>query len=167
MEELAEERAPRPGFLTVLSVLSFINIGIDLLMWLVGIIAGPSSDEVMLEQRVQMKKLLGNLREEGADGAAGLFDQLQGMLEQTNEHFYLAQGVNFVMLAVGLIGVIFMFKGFRKGFHLYIVYNLLRVGGVFIYVSAANIPVAVTIFSVLFCGLFVFMYSRNLKWITK
>ena len=65
---------------------------------------------------------------------------------------------------LGLFGVIFMMRRRKLGFHMYIVYSLLAIGGMLLYVSAENIHISLPIVNVIFSGLFIFLYSRTLHW---
>lgn len=162
-----QEEQKRPTLLTVLAVLSFISLGFSVLGNLFSWVSGPASEEAMYEQKVEFTKSKAQMLEAGADGFAKMFDQLYLMMEQTNQSFFLSQSLTTLMLGLGIVGVIFMLKGKRLGFHLYIIYSLLAVGGIFMYVSPANVPLLVTILGVVFSGIFIFLYSRNLRWMTK
>lgn len=161
-EEL--DRGNRPGFLTVLCVLTFISTGIGFISGLISLLFGPSSEEQMLQARVEMTKSISDLKELGMDSLADMMVKLQAMTEQINESFYLASTLSIITIGIGLYGTIQMFKGVKRGFHLYIIYCLLSIGAIYIYVSPSNIPSWVVIFNLIFSGLFIFMYSRNLKW---
>lgn len=161
-EEL--DRGNRPGFLTVLCVLTFISTGIGFISGLISLVFGPSSEEQMLQARVEMTKSISDLKDMGMSSLAEMMQKLQAMTEQINENFYLASILSVITLGIGLYGTIQMFKGVKRGFHFYIVYCLLSIGAIYVYVSPSNIPSWVVIFNLLFSGLFIFMYSRNLKW---
>lgn len=161
------ERASRPGFLTVLCVLSFISLGLSGIGTLGSLMSGRQSEDAMLAQTVEMKSQIAELKEAGMNGLAELLEKINNMGVETNEHFYLATVLGVILVGLGLFAVIKMFKGFKQGFHLYIVYNLLAIISIYFYISPSNIPSFVIIFNVLLSGLFVFLYSRNLKWMTK
>lgn len=159
-----QSRGPRPGFLTVLCVLSFISTGLGLLSALFTFVAGPQSDEQLLEAKVALTKSASDLKEVGMDSFVEIMEKLQRMTEQVNENFYLASVITLITVAIGLFGVIKMWQGFKVGFHLYIGYCLLSIAGLYFYVSPANIPTVVVIWNLLISALFIFLYSRNLKW---
>lgn len=160
----AENRGPRPGFLTVLCVLSFISTGLGLLSGLFTIASGPQSEEQMLDAKVAMTKSISELKDLGMDSFVDMMEKLQLMTEQVNENFYLSSIITLITVGLGLFGVIKMWQGFKLGFHLYIGYCLLTIAGLYIYVSPANIPTMVVVWNLIFSALFVFLYSRNLKW---
>lgn len=159
-----QERPSRPGFLTVLCVLSFISIGLGLVSGLINLLSGPMDEEQMLASKVEMTASLNELKSTGMDSMSELMMQIQAMSEQINQNFYLASILTLLTLVIGLVGVLNMWKGVKKGFHFYIVYCLLSIGAMYVYVSPENIPSVVVIFNLLISALFIFMYSRNLKW---
>lgn len=158
------EEKPRPGFLTVLCVLSFISTGLSLIFGLFSFISGPQSDEQMLQSKVDIAKSISEFRKMGMDGMVEMFNKLQLMTEETNNNFYLSGVITLIVASMGLYGVIKMWKGMKQGFHLYIVYSLFSVAGLYFYVSPNNIPSIVIIVNLILSGIFIFMYSRNLKW---
>lgn len=167
LEQGMEPVKKRPVFLTVLAVLSFVSLGFALLGGLVSVASGPASEDQLLEEKVQVTQSINEMKEIGWDGMAEMLEQIQRMSEDLNDHFYLAVSLNLMVVALGIFAVLRMLKGFRMGFHLYIVYNLLSVVLIYAYTSPANIPTAVIVFNLLFAALFVFLYSRNLKWMTR
>lgn len=172
MSELEEfsseiEEAPRPGFLTVISILSFIYIGLSLISGLINTVMGPSNEEQMLEMKVEMMRSINDLKDMGMASFAELMEKIQRMTEQINDNFYLASIITLVTFGLGLFGVIKMFKGYKVGFHIYIGYCLLSICALYIYISPANVPTAAIIFNAIVSGVFIFMYSRNLHWMKK
>lgn len=165
MEELQQQEEKRPTFLTVLCILTFINIGINMLTLLFQLAVGPSSEEEMLAERVELTKATSQLEDAGMDGFAGMMDQLMAMTAEIQESFYLAMLVSLVTYLIGLFGALKMWQGQKIGFHMYIIYSLLAVGGVYLYISPQNIPSISIIFGLILSGIFVFMYSRNLSWL--
>lgn len=166
-ELMENENKRRPGFLTTLCVLSFISIGLGILSGLFNLIAGPSTEDQMLDQRVELTKSVSQLKNTGMHSLADLMDKIQLMSEDINNNFYLASFLNLVILLAGLFGVIKMLKGYKVGFHIYILYCLLSIGSMYAYVAAAHIPTLVIVVNLLISGLFILLYSRNLKWMTK
>lgn len=172
MEELdidqhTEKEAPRPSFLTVLCILSYVFIGFSLLFGLIGLVKGPESEEEMLNAKVELFKAVDDMRSMNMDGMADMFEKIQRMSESMNANFYGVAAVSISVLLIGLFGVLRMWKGHRMGFHIYIVYSLLSVVQLYLFVSSKDIPTFVIIWNLIISGLFIFMYSRNLKWMTK
>jgi hypothetical protein len=107
------------------------------------------------------------MRSNGVGDLADLFEQIQRMNESLNDHFYAASAVSFLVLVVGFFGVLFMWKGRRLGFHLYILYNLVSIANIYLFVSPADIPTFAVIWGLFISAVFIFMYSRNLAWMNK
>ena len=164
---MEEEQKRRPGFLTTLCVLSFISIGIGILSGLVNLAAGPSTEDQMIDQRVEMTKSISQLKNTGMHSLADLMEKIQLMSEDINDNFYLAGSLNLIIVLAGLFGVIKMLKGYKMGFHVYILYCLLSIGSMYAYVAASHIPTMIIVVNLIISGLFIFLYSRNLKWMTK
>lgn len=160
-----EEPKPRPGFLTVLCVLSFISTGIGLISGLVNFVFGPSSEEQMLATKVEMTKSISELRDAGMDSFVSFMEKIQNMTEEINANFYLASIISLLVVIIGFYGVLQMWKGRKIGFHIYIAYCLLSIASIYIYVSPANVSSIIVIFNLVLSGLFIFMYSRNLHWL--
>ena len=160
-----EANNPRPKFLTVLCILSFISTGLGFISSFINLLSGPAGEEEMLNQKVEMTKAISDLRQVGMDSFVDLMTKIQAMTEEINDHFYLASILALITVGLGLFGVFKMWKGFKIGFHLYIVYCLFSIGIMYLYVSPSNIPTMIVIFNLIFSGLFIFMYSRNLNWL--
>lgn len=161
-----EEAPKRPKFLTVVGILSFVSIGIQFLVFVFNLIKGKASEEGIIEQKVQVAELYKAI---GLDGKelSDIVNTTGRVLEETNDSFWTIQLLTFVTLVLGLSGVLMMFKKRRIGFHLYIIYSLLAVGGVYLYLSPDLITLPSLIFSLMISGLFIFFYAKNLKWMTK
>lgn len=155
----------RPTFLTVLCVLSFVFIGLSLLFGLIGLAGGPLSEEQLLESTVQLTKSADEMRSLDMESFAVMMEQISRMSVSINNNFYANGLVSIVVIVTGLFGVIQMMKGNKLGFHLYIIYSLLSIGQLYIFVSPADIPSIVVIWNLVISGIFVLMYSRNLKWL--
>ena len=155
----------RPVLLLVLAILSFISIGFAILGNLISVTGGPMDENELIEQSVEMAKSKTQMREVGMNGFVTFFDKLEGMIVETNENFYFSKVIMFITDFIGLFGVILMMRRRKLGFHLYIVYSLLALGGMYLYVSPENIHISLPIVIVIFSGLFVYLYSRTLKWL--
>lgn len=163
----AQREEKRPTLLLVLCILTFINTGLTIITSLVQLVAGPSSEEQMLAEKVQLTKSANELKDAGMDAFAGLIEQMMAMTADIQANFYMAMTVAFVAPLLGLFGALQMFQGKKLGFHFYIIYNLISVGGIYLYVSPQNIPSISIIFGLLLSGLYIFLYSRNLYWMNK
>lgn len=159
-----QEQEERPSFLKVLCILSWISTGIALISGLFNLVTGPFSEEKMLEQRVDMMKSIDELKTLEMNGMAELFEKIQRMTESMNAQFYYVQTVSLIVVTIGVFGVFKMWNRSKLGFHLYIIYSLLSVLTVYLFVAPVDVPSIVVIFNLIISGIFILMYSRNLKW---
>lgn len=160
-----EAATPRPTFLKVLCILSFISIGLSLVVSLGSLAYGPQSAEQMEDSSAMMMEATDDMRSKGMTGMADLFDQIQRMSVSMNENFYQSTLMTLVVLGIGLYGVLIMWKGRKLGFHLYIIYSLVSIGQLYLFVRPADIPSFIIIWNVIISGIFIIMYSRNLHWL--
>ncbi len=167
LDQTGTPEVKRPTFLKVLCILSFISIGFSTFSTLGSLIMGPEDEETMIEQKATMMESTAELREAGMNGLADLMDQIQRMSESLNEHFYAVTLSSLLTVVVGFFGVFMMWKGKKLGFHLYIVYNLIGLGNLYLFVNPADVPTFAVIWSLLLSTVFIVMYSRNLHWMTK
>ena len=162
--EPTEERKSRPGFLTVICVLSYIALGFGVLGGMLNLSNGPSSDAELKTISVEYAKMKSDLKSQGMNDWTQMIDQIEAMSYEMNDQFYLAGIINLLIVAIGIYAVRKMWTGAKLGFHAYIIYCLLSVCALYIYVSPANIPTFMILWNVFFSGLFVLFYGLNLKW---
>jgi len=164
-EEHAETKKKRPVFLLVLVILSSINIGVATLGALSGML-GAKPDKAMIKSA---KLEFANMREQLEEGGAGnftyLIDQMEGVTNNMFKHFQAYNSIQFLVLVLGLLGVVLMYRGRKLGFHFYIIYSLGLVVLPYIFNPITGIPTILTIVGILYGGFWVFLYSRNLHWL--
>jgi len=118
----------------------------------------------MKTARVDALESIAELNNAGMESLARLTEKLNAVSEALNAQHLAVQSVNLVVLAMGILGVIWMYLGKKQGFHLYIIYTLASICSVYLFVSAAVVPTSMTLMGFLLGGLFVFLYSRHLHW---
>jgi hypothetical protein len=91
-------------------------------------------------------------------------DNMMLMTQKLNDHFYGVLAVSILTIVVGFFGVLSMWRGSKLGFHLYIIYSLIGTAHVYIFVSPSIVPSLMIYTNLGLSAIFVFMYSRNLKW---
>jgi len=161
--ENQNESIKRPTFLVVLSVFSLISISSGLLTSILGLISGPMEDYQVDEIIGQNMAGVTQLQEMGEVYWSDITLKILNLVKYTNENFYLDRLINLGAYAIGLSGVIFMLKGKKLGFHLYIVYNLIALISNYASAPASEIPSFYFILFGIISSVFIFMYSRNLK----
>lgn len=167
--ETADQQPQRPEFLKVLCILSFIGIGIMLLMSLAGLPKLFQSPEMRMAEMEKMEQI-----------SPGFMDKMAPLLNDPN---YTAKAVSkfaidLLLQVLSLIGVIQMWKLRKKGFYLYMAGELLPYLSGFIFASQsmavfnalpstiASLAYVVIAIVVLIDLAFIFMYSRNLKYMS-
>lgn len=166
-EKQQTENKKRPIFLTVLSILSLITIALGVLGALFGFITGPLSPDQMEQVMAQSAGQMERLNSSGMNNFADTYEQIIRLQEYINNNFYIHNLVSLISLILGLIGVIYMLQGYRRGFHLYIMYNLSSLLLVYVSVPASEVPSFMMIVNLVFSALFIFLYSRSLHWMKK
>ncbi len=145
INEYQEENMERPKFLLVLCIMTICNAGLTLVNGLFSLFSAKPSEAEIAKANSQISKSLDLL-----------IDQ---------EMYYWVDVIKKVLSLCGLLAAIFMLKGKKIGFHAYIIYSFLWILQTYLFVAPQNVPSVLVIFNVLFCVGFIFMYSRNLKWL--
>jgi hypothetical protein len=90
---------------------------------------------------------------------------MEGVTLNMFKHFQAYNSVQFMVLALGLTGVILMYKRKKLGFHFYIIYSLGLVVLPYLFNPITGIPTILTVVGILYGAFWVFLYSRNLQWL--
>lgn len=159
------EPKKRPVFLTVLCILTLVWAGLSFFGPLVLLIRGQRSDTAMKMESNLLLKAADQMRESGFDSIGKYYEQSADMNIQLNQNVYGYASVLMVAVILGILGAVFMLRGKKLGFHMYIVYSLLSMAAPYFFASTEVIPILNTIVIGLFSLLFIFMYSRNLHWL--
>lgn len=167
MEQQEEQKRKRPVLLTVLCILSFVVVGFGLLGVLFSLIGGqPTADEIDAAYN-QIVQMASEMRDKQLTTIADMLEQGAELTVYQQHRYWSVLGMNALTMFTGFAGVLLMFRGKKLGFHLYIIYNLLSVGGTFLIVPSHMVPMASVIMNLVISGLFIFLYSLNLKWMNK
>lgn len=161
--ENPKESLKRPVFLVVLSVFSLISISSGLLSSIIGLISGPLQEYQIDEIISQNMSGVAQLNEMGEVYWSDVTLKILNLIKYTNSNFYMDRLINLGAYSLGLYGVIFMLKGKKLGFHLYIVFNLIALVSIYASAPASEIPSFYFILFGITSALFIFLYSRNLK----
>jgi hypothetical protein len=145
--------------------LSWVNIGFSLLTGTVKWLSGPLSSAEMKGTKVEMLTLMNEMKDNGMDSIYEFFSKVLHLTEVFNQQHYWVYGLTVLFLIIGLVGVYLMFVGKKTGFHLYIIYCLLTTVHIYFFLSPAEVPTLMTIWSIFISGLFIFLYSRHLSWL--
>lgn len=162
-----EQEEKRPTFLTVLCILSYITLGFAALGFIGSLVSGPPSSDQIEATEIELMKTATQFRDQGQTWAANVMEQITEFTTYQQVNFWFTTGLNALGALTGFLGVRMMWKGKRRGFHFYIIYNLIGVGGVYLVAPAHVVPSFVVISGLIFSAIFVGLYAINLKWMNK
>lgn len=163
--EEVEPRKKRPVFLTVLCILTFISTGLAMLGFVFSLLVGPMSEDDLETITANGMVQVNELRDQGMTYMADQMEKINNIQSFTNQSHYLVLGVNFCAIVLGFAGALLMWRGNKLGFHSYILYNIISILSIYVAVPVNEVPTLMIILGVIFSVIFIFMYSRNLKWL--
>ena len=170
MEPVTLEEAPiqkRPNFLLVLCILTFVSTGLGIFSPLFQMIRGTRSPEALQPDLDAFTTAADKMREAGMSSLAEMYEKMAEMTVELNAHAFVAGLVSLLIILLGAASAFMMLKGRRLGFHLYIIYSFLQLVMIYFFVSAENVSLVIPISGGIISLIFIFMYSRNLHWMTK
>ena len=156
-----------PIFLIVLVILTLLNTGLALLGGVFSLVVGKPSEKEILASKVQMAKPIIELRKLEMDYFVDVFTKLEAINDAMYANFIMFNVLGIFIALIGAASAFMMLKRMKLGFHAYIVYSFLSILSVYAFVAPVNVPSILILTNAIFAGLFVFLYSRNLKWLTK
>ena len=156
-----------PRFILVLIILTLVNTGIALFTGIVAILAGKPSEKEILASKVELAKTIVELKNLKMDYFVDVFQKMEAINDAMYANFMMFNLLAVFIAGIGAAGAFMMLKRMKLGFHAYIVYSFLSILSVYAFVTPTNVPSIFIIVNSIFAGLFVFLYSRNLKWLTK
>ena len=133
-QQPVNEQKKRPKFLLVLCILTFISTGFEFLGSLLKLVSGPLNNDQMQSQLVSFQEEIDKMKEIGADSFVDSMQTSIRMFKQVNENHYLAAFISIIVCVLGAYAALRMFKGYRLGFHLYIIYSILSFVSIYAYV---------------------------------
>ena len=163
--DMQPTRAPR--FLLTLVILTLLNTGLALLGGILSFLAGKPSQKEILESKVQMARSIVELRKLKMDDFVDVFTKMEAINDAMYANFIMFNLLAVFIAGIGAASAFMMLKRMKLGFHAYIVYSFLSILSVYAFVAPVNVPSILILINTIFAGLFVFLYSRNLKWLTK
>ena len=163
--DMQPTRAPR--FLLILVILTLLNTGLALLGGILSFLAGKPSQKEILESKVQMARSIVELRKLKMDDFVDVFTKMEAINDAMYANFIMFNLLAVFIAGIGAASAFMMLKRMKLGFHAYIVYSFLSILSVYAFVAPVNVPSILILINTIFAGLFVFLYSRNLKWLTK
>jgi len=148
----------RPTLLTVVCVLSFIYIGMGLLRGFASLTQGPLSSSDVEYVKTQMDELIGE-----SDGVEKIQQAYYELIDYKNERFYPITLTELLFSMMKFIGVMLMFRLFKKGYLMYLLGDLATVA--YLAIALPNqMTVASSIFFGIFTVIFAVIYGLHLKY---
>jgi len=160
-----EQPKKRPVFLTVLCILTLVSTGFSTLGLVASLAMGPQTPDELEKTTAEGMILVNQLNDAGSHYMADQMEKLIHSSSYTNDVFYIVLSVNFLTVFLGLGGAILMLRGRKLGFHSYILYSIVSILSIYIAIPVSEVPTFIIVFGIIFSGLFIFMYSRNLHWL--
>jgi hypothetical protein len=165
--ENAEQSTKPPTFLIVLVILTLLNTGLAFLGGVFSLVVGKPSEKEILASKVELAKTIVELKKLKMDYFVDVFQKMEAINDAMYANFMMFNLLAVFIAGIGAAGAFMMLKRMKLGFHAYIVYSFLSILSVYAFVTPTNVPSIFIIVNSIFAGLFVFLYSRNLKWLTK
>jgi hypothetical protein len=156
----------KPKSLLILGILTILNTSLALLNGIISLVSGPPSAEQIKKENIEMAKTIVDFRQlDPPPEALDLIEKIQQISTAVNDNFLFFTGISTLFSAIGFVSVFLMFRKEIYGFHAYIVYSILSSISIYFILSPSEVPTPLIVVNLLFSGLFVFLYSRNLAWI--
>lgn len=165
--EQGEPIEKMPRFLLVLLILTFINTGLALLGGIFSLLVGKPSEKEIIESKVEMAKSIVELKKVKLDYFVDLLEKIEGLTDAMYANFTLYNLLAILIASIGATSAVLMYKRMKLGFHAYVIYSFCAIIQVYAFVSPENVPSPLIIGNLIIAGLFVFMYYRNMSWLTK
>jgi hypothetical protein len=163
--DMQPTKAPR--FLLVLVILTLLNTGLALLGGILSFLAGKPSQKEIVDSKVELARSIVELKKLKMDYFVDVFQKMEAINDAMYANFMMFNLLAVFIAGIGAAGAFMMLKRMKLGFHAYIVYSFLSILSVYAFVAPVNVPSILILLNTIFAGLFVFLYSRNLKWLTK
>lgn len=151
-----EKSAVRPGILTVLCVLSFINAVYNALVGLITFLFYDTFLNVF--KQIEEKEEFENMIDQFGDS----WKQMIETMFSVNRSYYL---INALLFIGSFIGVSMMWKLRKRGFHIYAISQILMliVSTIFVWNVVGGSPVMNLIWTAVFVLLYFTYYKRVMK----
>ena len=150
------EQKKRPTGMTILLVLSFINACWNILRSIIMYFTTPKMAEMY--ESGQFEEMMQPFKAMGEDVTKAMNDSMH-ILTQVNPNYYL---ILLVLFIASLIGVLKMFKGNKRGFHIYSIAQICMLIDHSLFVYPIQNPSSFTS-DLLLTALFILLYYLYFK----
>lgn len=155
----------RPTQLLVIAILSFVYMGWGILSNLSALASGPMDQEDLTQMKAEVLKNTEQFKEMDAEWAINFMKQMVHYYETINKNHNMNILTTFLIIFIGVAGVVMMLRRMKLGFHIYIIYSFLASVQMYLFVSPNSFSNTMVILSLIFSGIFILLYSRNLNWL--
>jgi hypothetical protein len=160
-----EQLQKRPTSLIVLVVLSLLSIATSGLSTLSALFSKPMTVEQLEHYQAEQYENIAQLESQGMEGIENMLTSMMEMtIYQNNEIYYSYQLFNFLLIILGAVGVLFMLRQRKIGFHLYVLYSLIPIIGFYLFFPLHLIPTFLVIGSTVIAAVFSVLYGIHLKY---
>jgi len=159
----------RPTFLIVLLILTTISLLGTFAFGIVPLFKGPMSEEQLIKKEVEIAKSKKELEtlykdEESRQAMSDILDdQFAELVYVQTKAFMMHHLFQLLIFVLGALGVYYMYRLNKLGFHFYIIYSLVSVGSVYLIFPPELISSLKVIIALLLSGVFVWLFAMNLK----
>ena len=167
MSVIIEDQKRRPTGLLVLCVMTMVSTAWQLLGSLAGVFSGKLTTEDVTNVQLKYAELIQMLKDLGSEDSIDSILKIQNIQIAILENLQLFSFIGLIIAGVGVFGVYKIYKGFKLGFHLYIVYSFLYLIHYHFIVGASEIPTPLLIANGFISLLLILLYSRHLHWLNK
>lgn len=159
-----QDQQQKPLSFKILCSLSAVNILTGLYSAVLTLSNGKRSAFDLKEAQAERFNTVDDLQAQGMSDLAELTLKVGELEDYLNEFTFGLTIYQMLVLALGLVGVYFMFQLRKLGFQLYILYSILGIATSYFFAPASMVPLPITAVLVILSGLFIFFYSRFLKY---
>lgn len=153
----------RPDFLTVLCILTFVNVAYHVISGITTLVSMGNAEEEVAEAQYQMEEALSQSGDEMPGFLEGFLSGAMDMASLAAEHaLTLGLGEILIFLAIGL-GAFLMWNQQKKGFYLYLIANVVWLLFNPVVLEFNTWALYGSGVAFIFVAAFVAMYSANLK----
>ncbi|MDA9161938.1 hypothetical protein N9O13_06075 [Crocinitomicaceae bacterium] len=163
---MTEERKEnkRPTGLWVLFVLTSISTSLGILQSFTNILNGAPNASQIKKMKLEMAKTMKAAKELDSSFLIELIEKMEKITASTIENFVFFNSISLLFYALGLAAAIYMFRGLKIGFHMYIIYSFLTLIQYYFIINPSEVPVMLLVANGMVSLLFIFLYSRYLNW---
>lgn len=164
LDDVNNETPKRPNFLVTLIVLSAVSMVMTLYTSISGLSSGEPSEAEREAYTASQYENINELKDQGLDGMAEVFEEILVMTLYQNEHVYSSfYWLTLLYTLLGMAAIVLMFQLRKLGFHLYVGYSLAPIIVTYILIPVTIIPSFIIIGTLLISLLFCVLYGLNLK----